>query len=105
MTKWGAFRLRKWACVQGARAKLAAALQAYTAAATSVMGAVQSAVTAGPGMPRGNLMELEKVHSALAEAAEAFGLDPEQATLAELQEWLATRERSAGLRHALEYLG
>src|SRR5439155_2018557 len=90
--------------LEDARAKLAAALQAFTAA-QSALAAVQSALAAGRALPRGNLMELDKVRSALAEAAEALGLDPERATLAELEARLATRERTIGLRRALEYLG
>jgi S1-C subfamily serine protease len=90
--------------LEDARAKLAAALQAFTAA-QSMLAAVQSALAAGRPLPRGNIMQLDKVRSSLAEAAEALGLDPEQATLADLQARLATRERMVGLRHALEYLG
>jgi S1-C subfamily serine protease len=90
--------------VEAARAKLAAALQAF-AEAQSALAVVQSALAAGRALPRGTIMELDKVRSALAEAAEALGLDPEQATLAELQARLATRESTVGLRHALEYLG
>src|SRR2546423_921782 len=90
--------------LEDARAKLAAALQAFTAA-QSALAAVQSALASGRALPRGNLAELDKVRSALAEAAEALGLDPERATLAELEARLATRERTIGLRRALEYLG
>src|SRR2546423_1396673 len=81
--------------LEDARAKLAAALQAFTAA-QSALAAVQSALASGRALPRGNLAELDKVRSALAEAAEALGLDPERATLAELEARLAARGRSSG---------
>src|SRR2546421_587261 len=90
--------------LEEARAKLVAALQAFTAA-QSALADVQSALAAGRTLPRGDLVELERVRSALAEAAEALGLDPERATLAELEERLASQERAVGLRRSLQYLG
>src|SRR5947208_16881802 len=86
-----------------ARDKLAAALQAFSAAQSSLPG-LQAALAAGRAFPEDDLIELERVRSALADAAAALGLDPERATLADLKARLASLEKEAGLRRVLSRL-
>src|SRR5438552_5505157 len=83
-----------------ARDKLAAALRAFSAAQSSLPG-LQAALAAGRAFPENDLVELERVRSAVADAAAALGLDPDLATLAELKARLASWEKSVGLRRAL----
>jgi EmrB/QacA subfamily drug resistance transporter len=86
-----------------ARNKLAVALRAFSVAQSTVPG-LQAALAAGRAPPSDDLFELDRVQSALAEAAEALGLDPDRATLAELEARLSTWERAIALRGALERL-
>src|SRR5882672_12478397 len=72
-----------------ARNKVAVALRAFSVAQSTVPG-LQAALAAGRALPRDDLFELERVRSALADAAEALGLDPDRATLAELEARLST---------------
>jgi EmrB/QacA subfamily drug resistance transporter len=86
-----------------ARNKLAAALSAFSAAQSAVPG-LEAAITAGVALPLEDLFELDRVRSALAEAADALHLGPGGVTLAELEARLATWERAGALRHRLERL-
>ena len=86
-----------------ARNKLAVALRAFSVAQSTVPG-LQAALAAGRAPPSDDLFELDRVQSALAQAAEALGLDPDRATLAELEARLSTWERAIALRGALERL-
>src|SRR5437879_4270519 len=86
-----------------ARDKVAAALRAFSAAQSSLPG-LQAALAAGRAFPEGDLVELERVRSALADAAAALGLDPERATLADLKARLASLEEESGLRRVLSRL-
>ncbi|HEX9315143.1 MAG TPA: MMPL family transporter, partial [Actinomycetota bacterium] len=83
-----------------ARGKLAEALQAFSAAQASVA-ALQAAIAAGrtPGMD--DLAELQAVRPALDAAARAMGLDPEGATLADLEARLAAWEEAVAVRRRL----
>ncbi len=83
-----------------ARGKLAEALQAFSAAQASVP-ALQAAIAAGrtPGMD--DLAELQAVRPALDAAARAMGLDPEGATLADLEARLAAWEEAVAVRRRL----
>src|SRR5260370_27101764 len=83
-----------------ARDSVAAALQALSAAQSSLPG-LQAALAAGRAFSEEDLVELERVRSALADAAAALGLDPERATLADLKAGLASLEKEAGLRRVL----
>src|SRR5437588_1835788 len=56
-----------------ARNKLAAALSAFSAAQSAVPG-LEAAITAGVALPLEDLVELDRVRSALAEAAEVLHL-------------------------------
>ena len=71
-----------------ARVKLAAALRAFSVAQAAVPG-LQAALAAGYPLPRDDLVELDRVRSAMADAAHALGLDPDRATLAEMEARLA----------------
>src|SRR4030081_3170229 len=84
-----------------ARNKLAVALGAFAAAQSTVPG-LQAALVAGRPLPRDDLFVFERVRVALADAAQALGVDPDQATLAELEARLSTWERILPLRSALE---
>jgi ABC-2 type transport system permease protein/oleandomycin transport system permease protein len=86
-----------------ARDKVAAALQAFAAAQSSLPG-LQAALAAGRAFSERDLVELGRVRSALAEAAAALGLDPERTTLAELKVRLASLEKEAALRRVLSRL-
>src|SRR2546430_5304195 len=83
-----------------ARVKLAAALRAFSVAQAAVPG-LQAALAAGYPLPRDDLVELDRVRSAMADAAHALGLDPDRATLAEMEARLSTWERAVALRRAL----
>ncbi|MEA2500770.1 MAG: hypothetical protein QOD01_881, partial [Actinomycetota bacterium] len=84
-----------------ARNKLAAALWAFSLAQAAVPG-LEAALAAGAPLPRDDLFELDRVRSALAEGAQALDLDPDRATLADLEARLASWERAVALRHRLE---
>src|SRR5438309_7180998 len=86
-----------------ARNKLAVALRAFSVAQSTVP-ALQAALAAGRALPGDGIVELARVRSALADAAEALGLDPDRATLAELEARLSSWERAVALRGALERL-
>ncbi|MEA2589634.1 MAG: hypothetical protein QOH66_2561, partial [Actinomycetota bacterium] len=83
-----------------ARLKLAEALRAFSAAQSSVR-ALQSALAAGRKPDQGDLAHLETVRSALDDAARAMGVDPEGATLAELEARLSAWEGAVALRRGL----
>ena len=83
-----------------ARAKLAEALQAFSAAQSSVP-ALQAAIAAGRTPGNDELAELHAVRPALDVAARAMGLDPEGATLADLEARLAAWEEAVALRRRL----
>ncbi|MCW3034993.1 MAG: drug resistance transporter, EmrB/QacA subfamily [Actinobacteria bacterium] len=83
-----------------ARNKLAAALWAFSLAQAAVPG-LEAALAAGAPLPRDDLFELDRVRSALAEGAQALDLDPDRATLADLEARLASWERAVALRHRL----
>src|SRR6266851_1866267 len=83
-----------------ARDKVASAMRAFSAAQSSLPG-LQAALAAGRAFPEDDLIELERVRSALDDAAAALGLDPERATLADLKARLASLEKEAGLRRVL----
>src|SRR5947208_11667897 len=86
-----------------ARNKLAVALRAFSVAQSTVPG-LQAALAAGRALPRDDLFELERVRSAVADAAEALGINPDRATLAELEARLSTWERAVALRATLKRL-
>ena len=87
-----------------ARGKLTATLQAFSVARTTLP-AVQAALAAGRAPSLNDLAGLANLDSALAEAANALGVDRERATLADLQAELAAREKAVDLRGALGRLG
>jgi len=86
-----------------ARDRVAAALQAFSAAQSTLPG-LQAALAAGRAFSEDDLVELERVRSALADAAAALGLDPERATLADLKARLASLEKEAAFRRVLSRL-
>ncbi|HEY2666348.1 MAG TPA: hypothetical protein VGK51_05885, partial [Actinomycetota bacterium] len=83
-----------------ARARLAEALQAFSAAQASVP-ALEAAITAGRTPGKDDLAGLAAVRPALDDAARAMGLDPEGATLADLEARLAAWEEAVALRRRL----
>src|SRR3989442_9207739 len=86
-----------------ARGRLAEALRAVSAAQSSLP-ALEAALAAGRTPGKGHLAGLDGVRSALENAARALGVDPERATLAELEARLAAREEDVALRGALRRL-
>ena len=83
-----------------ARVKLAEALQAFSAAQSSVP-TLQAAIAAGHTPGNDDLVGLHAVRPALDAAARAMGLDPEGATLADLEARLAAWEEAVALRRRL----
>ncbi|HWD72489.1 MAG TPA: MMPL family transporter, partial [Actinomycetota bacterium] len=83
-----------------ARARLAEALQAFSAAQSSVP-TLQAAIAAGRTPGNDELAGLYAVRPALDVAARAMGLDPEGATLADLEARLAAWEEAVALRRRL----